>query len=181
MRLRNIFRFLLLATITSLTITACETINDELPTYAESSIVAEGDTAPDFNVTLLNGESLSLSSLRGKVVLLVLFSHTCPDCKMLFDDIMTSKALIYSLGVEIVAIPRGGSKSEIEEYITTNGYDFTVGIDEQATIFYDLYATAYVPRSYLIDKQGIIDTLTIEYDSSYVPRLIERMTTLVAE
>lgn len=171
----------LFITLIALSLFGCNAINEELPTYEETSLVWEGDVAPDFTITLLRGEEVTLSSLRGEVVLLTLFTHTCPDCKMLFDDLMLSKADIDSLGVKMLAISRGGTAEEIESYIESNGYDFLVGADPTADIFYTLYATAYVPRCYLINKQGIIDTATIEYDESYIPRFIQRMKELVKE
>ena len=44
----------------------------------DTTLVREGDTAPDFDVTMLGGDRISLSSLRGKVVLLNFWATWCP-------------------------------------------------------------------------------------------------------
>ena len=150
---------------------ACGTIGEEHPTHEESSVVGVGDVAPDFTVELLGGERVTLSELRGEVVLLVLFSHECPDCKMLMDDMQAARDYFDDLGVRILAIERDGSAEDVETYMASHGYDFDVAVDDNRAI-YNLYATMYVPRTYLIDSEGVIVHATIEYDASYVARIL---------
>lgn len=150
---------------------ACGTIGEEYPTHEESSVVGVGDVAPDFTVELLGGERVTLSELRGEVVLLVLFSHECPDCKMLMDDMQAARDDFDDWGVRILAIERDGSAEDVETYMASHGYDFDVAVDDNRAI-YNLYATMYVPRTYLIDSEGIIVHATIEYDASYVARIL---------
>ena len=150
---------------------ACGTIGEEYPTHEESSVVGVGDVAPDFTVELLGGERVTLSELRGEVVLLVLFSHECPDCKMLMDDMQAARDYFDDLGVRILAIERDGSAEDVETYMASHGYDFDVAVDDNRAI-YNLYATMYVPRTYLIDSEGVIVHATIEYDASYVARIL---------
>ena len=150
---------------------ACGSITEGLPTHEESSIVVVGDEAPDFTATLLGGESVTLAELRGEVVLLVLFSHECPDCKMFLDDMERARTEFEELGVRILAIERDGSAEEVEAYMALHGYDFDVAVDDNRAI-YNLYATMYVPRTYLIDSEGVIVYATIEYDASYVAQIL---------
>ena len=150
---------------------ACGTIGEEYPTHEESSVVGVGDVAPDFTVELLGGECVTLSELRGEVVLLVLFSHECPDCKMLMDDMQAARDDFDDLGVRILSIERDGSAEEVEAYMASHGYDFDVAVDDNRAI-YNLYATMYVPRTYLIDSEGVIVHATIEYDASYVDQIL---------
>lgn len=150
---------------------ACGTIGEEYPTHEESSVVGVGDVAPDFTVELLGGERVTLSELRGEVVLLVLFSHECPDCKMLMDDMQAARDYFDDWGVRILAIERDGSAEDVETYMASHGYDFDVAVDDNRAI-YNLYATMYVPRTYLIDSEGIIVHATIEYDASYVAQIL---------
>ena len=150
---------------------ACGTIGEEHPTHEESSVVGVGDVAPDFSVELLGGERVTLSELRGEVVLLILFSHECPDCKMLMDDMQAARDDFDDLGVRILSVERDGSAEEVETYMASHGYDFDVAVDDNRAI-YNLYATMYVPRTYLIDSEGVIVYATIEYDASYVDQIL---------
>jgi cytochrome c-type biogenesis protein len=140
-------------------------------------LVTVGDMAPDFTARTLQGEIFTLSEERGNVVLVVLFSHTCPDCKALFNDIVSRIDDIEASGVRMIAVSRGGTQHEIEEYMLTNGYTFDVIADSSAEI-YKLYATTYVPRTYLVDRDGVIRYTTIEYNATYVDDIIQQISHL---
>ena len=154
-------------------ITACGAINEELPTYEETSIVEVGDVAPDFSAT-------TLSTMRDEVVLLIFFSHTCPDCKALFNDLNASYEEFTDMGVRTIAIARDGDVEEVTQYVEDNDYRFDVAVDNNRKI-YNLFATMYVPRAYLINQQGVVDFTTVEYAASHVPQLMERATALLSK
>lgn len=156
---------------------ACGVINEELPTYEDTSIVREGDTAPDFTITLIDGRDVTLSDMRGDVVLLIFFSHTCPDCKNLFEDLHDSKSVFDATNTQILTISRGGTVSEVEEYFAANGYTFDCAVDADRSI-YSLYATMYVPRTYLINREGIVELTTVEYSPSHIEQLLSRASQL---
>ena len=46
-----------------------------------TTLVKVGDPAPDFSVALFDGSHLTLSELRGKVVLLNFWATWCPPCR----------------------------------------------------------------------------------------------------
>lgn len=167
-------KFMLLSLCAALFAVGCGAINEELPSYATTSKVVEGDAAPDFTATLLDGGEVTLSDLRGQEVLLVLFSHTCPDCKMLLDDMKRAKGRIDELDLCVLLVARDGNEEEVAAYLSDNGYDFAVAADANRAI-YNLYATMYVPRTYLIDGDGIVQHTTIEYEPTYVEDIIKRV------
>ena len=152
----------------------CSAINEELPTYDETSIVVQGDVAPDFTATLLGGDQVTLSELRGEVVLLILFSHTCPDCKALFDDLRDDIDAINNLGVRLLAIARDGSEEQVRDYLEANGYIIDAAADPDRAI-YNLYATMYVPRCYLINTLGVVECATVEYHQGDLETLLSKM------
>lgn len=152
----------------------CGTITEGLPSYEESSIVVVGDNAPDFVATTLGGESVTLSALQGDEVLLVLFSHECPDCKMLLDDMQAANGEFEELGLYVLLVARDGKAGDVATYMSENGYEFDVVADPDRTI-YNLYATTYVPRTYLLNKEGVVVHMTIEYDASYVEQILSNI------
>lgn len=152
----------------------CSAITEELPTYDVTSIVVQGDVAPDFTATLLDGDQVTLSELQGEVVLLILFSHTCPDCKALFDDLRDDIAAIDNLGVRVLAIARDGSEEQVRDYLKANGYIIDAAADPDRAI-YNLYATMYVPRCYLINTLGVVECATVEYHQGDLETLLSKM------
>lgn len=170
-------RFILITLPALLCSVACGTIVEDLPTYEQTSIVVEGDTAPDFTATLIDGRSIALSDMRGDMVLLIFFSHTCPDCKNLFEDLHDSKEEFDATNTQILTISRGSTVSEVEEYFAANGYTFDCAVDANKSI-YSLYATMYVPRTYLINREGVVDLTTVEYSPSHIEQLLSRASQL---
>ena len=62
--------------------------------------------------------------------------------------------------------------------MTKNNYHFDVVVDNKRAI-YNTYATMYVPRTYLINTEGIVTYTTIEYDSSYIPTILTEINSLL--
>ena len=149
---------------------SCSVFDDPLPSYSDSSLVNVGDQAPSFVVESIQGEWLSVGGEGDPATLLVLFSHTCPDCKALLDAI---KQKIDS-GVEpprIVAVSRGGTLSEIEDYAEQNAYTIPMAADPDAKVYYQ-YATMYVPRCYVIDGEGCVQYMSYENSAEQVDALL---------
>ena len=136
-------------------------VKEDIPSQISSTLVNVGDTAPDFEVMLLDGSTTTLSSYRGKIVMLTLFSATCPDCKAQFYRM----AQLYHQNrpeFHILAISRSESLELTKDFIDGYGVDITAGIDPEREI-YNKYATLYVPRNFLIGRDGRIKALTVEY------------------
>ena len=146
-------------TIGLLAISGC--INDEKYTHENTTLVNIGDMAPDFSVELLNGDKTTLSSLHGQVVMLIFFSTECPDCQNQFTEIqrlIAEKAPSF----KILAISRGESIEVTKQFCEKYEITFDVGTDTDLSI-YNLYASRYVPRNFLIGPTGRVEALTVEY------------------
>jgi len=158
--------------ISMLLLAGCDSsIFEEFPTYEQSSLVDVGDKAPSFTATLVDGGRVSLSDYFGAPLILILFSHTCPDCKILLDEL---QGLINSdvQMPSILAVGGDATSEELLVYRSKHGYSIPMTSDASRSIF-NLYATTYVPRVYLIDSEGYIVKMFIEYESHYLDELIE--------
>lgn len=137
-----------------------------------TTLVKVGDPAPDFSVALLDGSHLTLSELRGKVVLLNFWATWCPPCRQELTRVQ--KDLIDRFaGRDFLFLPvsRGEKRSDVAAFREKTGYTFPMGLDSTRTI-YDRYATNFIPRNYLIDRDGRIITATIGYSPEEFDELI---------
>ena len=137
-------------------------VNDEKYTHENTTLVNIGDMAPDFSVELLDGGKTTLSSQHGQVVLLIFFSTECPDCQNQFAEIERLVAK-KTPSFKILAISRGESVDATEHFRAKYTLTFDFATDADLSI-YNLYASRYVPRNFLIGPTGRVEALTVEYN-----------------
>lgn len=130
----------------------------------ETTLVHAGDQAPDFSVEMLDGSKLTLSELRGKVVLVNFWATWCPPCRQEMAHLQKG-VIDHFAGKDLVVIPisRGESRETVEAFIQKMGYTFPVGLDLDKSIYLK-YATNYVPRSFVIDRDGKVVYVAVGYD-----------------
>lgn len=129
-----------------------------------TTLVHAGTMAPDFTVEMLDGKKLTLSELRGKVVLVTFWATWCPPCRQemahmqegVIDHFATDE-------LQVIPISRGEARATVESFIDKMGYTFPVGLDEDKAI-YSKYATNYVPRSFVINREGEVVYVAVGYD-----------------
>lgn len=118
------------------------------------------DPAGTFTVNMINGSSLNLSDLKGKVILLNFWATWCAPCLMEFYD-MPEKILTPFQNENFVFLPVSiGEKQDIVkkkiEKLQADGIDLNSGIDPDLSIFHHFVSKESIPVNILIDQQGII-------------------------
>ena len=156
-------------------------INDADETAEETTLVKIGQQAPDFTAEMTDGSRIRLSELRGKVVLLTFWDPECPTCRREMTEAQSRIVeRMKSAGVNYLPISRGYDKKTITDFCKNNGYTFPVGIDPNKEI-YGLYATKFVPRSFIIDKGGVIRYIYVEYELDKLEEILSAAEILTKE
>jgi peroxiredoxin len=115
----------------------------------------ERKQAADFSLPDINGKNLSLSSFRGKVVILSFWATWCPSCKEEMPRFNTLYNEMKSRGLEIVAVSSDYSLGYLKDYLSDKNFNFTILFDEKRTVTRQ-YRIPYLPVTFLIDKKGLI-------------------------
>lgn len=140
---------------------------------AKTTLVKVGDKAPDFTVEMIDGSSMTLSQLKGKVVVVNFWATWCPPCR---EELKHVQAEIIDRfkGEKFVFLPisRGEAAKTVKAFLEKAGYKFPVGLDPKQAI-YKLFASNYIPRNFVIDKKGNIAYLSVGYDEKEFAELIE--------
>jgi peroxiredoxin len=122
----------------------------------------EGFSAPDFTLTTLAGESLTLSDLRGKVVLLNFWASWCLPCKAEMPALQHAYIDYRDLGLEIVAVnttyqdTEQNARAFVEEFQLT----FPIPMDLDGSVS-DKYTLHGLPTTFFIDRQGQIQKVVV--------------------
>lgn len=121
---------------------------------------AQGEQAPDFTGYLPNGDSMRLSDLRGKVVLLDFWGSWCGPCRQANPHLVQLHQKYAATGLfEMVSV---GIESKQQAWLNAIKNDKLLWKYHISDLkqFKDhvalLYGVRVIPTTILIDKQGVI-------------------------
>jgi peroxiredoxin len=120
-----------------------------------SSGNAVGDEATDFKLQNLEGQSVSLSELRGKPVMLNFWATWCGPCRNEMPYLQQIYDEWQDKGLVLLEINMSESSSTVQQFLTNNGYTFPVYIDTDGSVA-DTYGISGIPTTFFIDSDGVI-------------------------
>ena len=114
------------------------------------------ESAPDFTVTNLAGESVKLSDFRGKPAVVNFWASWCGPCKMEMPDFNEKYLEIGDDVTFLMVNMTDGSRETVDiasAFIAEQGYSFPVFYDtaSSAAMTYGIYS---LPTTFFIDAQG---------------------------
>ncbi len=111
--------------------------------------------APSFTLPIHAGGTVSLDSLRGKVVLVDFWASWCGPCKMSFPWLRTMHERYSSKGLEIVAIDLDKSRDAADAFLEEIPAPFVVADDPSGKTA-EAFKVKAMPSSFLISPRGEI-------------------------
>jgi thiol-disulfide isomerase/thioredoxin len=120
--------------------------------------VVRGVEAPGFDLPLLGeaGEgSLSLESLRGRVVLVNFWASWCEPCEREMPAMDRLYAALPKSEFELVAVAIDENREDVVAFQERMDLDFPIVLDPGGTV-YQAYQSMGVPESLLVDRTGRI-------------------------
>lgn len=157
----RVWRLVFVAALLSCLFLPISNYQSPIPAHAQppSPFAVEklvGQNAPDFNLKDINGEQVSLSSFKGKVVLLNFWATWCPPCKEELPALNRLQQALKNKGFVVIAVSTDRSASDAREFIRKNPANFIIALDSNLDVSKNLYKVFMIPSTFLIDKRGII-------------------------
>lgn len=110
--------------------------------------------APDFELPDLHGNIHRLSSLRGKVVFLNLWTTWCPPCRMEMPSMQRLFNRLPPRDFAMLAVSQDeNGAAAVAPFVAELGLSFPVLIDREARVSGRYGVTGY-PETFVIDRQG---------------------------
>ncbi len=118
--------------------------------------VVVGDLAPDFELEDTQGNKVSLSDLRGKVVMVNFWATWCPPC---IEEMPSMETLHESLAgddfVMLAINTEENGRSLVPAFLDKSPYTFPILYDDKGVV-QKRYGVFKFPESFIIHKDGTV-------------------------
>ena len=133
-------------------------------TMAASALFAQGPLpreAPGLEFTSTRGEKVSLADLKGKPVIVMFFSTTCPHCQSTAETMAPIYNELKPKGMEIIGLAIDkDAKKNINSFVSNHAVRFPVAATDRPAFHQftgvPIMARFYYPYLLFIDKNGMI-------------------------
>lgn len=148
--------------------------------YDKTSFVKMGESIPSFTYIDNNGETQKSDDLKGKVVLINFFATWCGPCMVempLLDKQIWDKYK-NNPDFKLISFGRDHDLAEMKEFAKKKGFGFPICPDK-GKLIYNKFATQYIPRNYLIDKNGKVVYVSVGFSNQEMENLKEKIKSLL--
>jgi peroxiredoxin len=117
--------------------------------------------APDFTLKGMKGENVTLSSYRGKVVVLNFWTKTCGPCLEEMPELVDLTKILKSRDdVVVLAVSTDEGPDAVRDTLKSvlreENPPFTVLFDPETDVVRGKFGTHLFPETWIVDKRGVI-------------------------
>lgn len=134
--------------------TVIKTLDDGTVEFRLQKIPQEGMTAPDVSISIIGGPKVSLSSFRGKVVILNFWFIGCPVCRALKPQLNEFKTRFAGNDEVVFLALAPDRESEVKNYLVKEPFDYLQAAD--ANVALSMFKFGGYPKNVVISKTGEI-------------------------
>jgi cytochrome c biogenesis protein CcmG/thiol:disulfide interchange protein DsbE len=116
-----------------------------------------GFLAPDFTLATLDGQTTTLSQLRGRPVIINFWASWCPPCRKEMPALEKIYKDYKDQGLVILAVNSSNqdTRENAANFVTQNDLTFLIPLDETGEVNH-VYQVQSLPTTFFVDANGII-------------------------
>ncbi len=122
--------------------------------------VGQGERAPDFTLQTFDGQTLALSDLRGRVVVINFWASWCLPCAQEAADLENTWRQYQAEGVLFLGVDYVDTETEARDYLKRWNITYPNGPDLQTQISYQ-YRVRAVPETFVVDQEGTLAAVIV--------------------
>jgi len=113
------------------------------------------DFAYEFSLELLDGQTMGLSELRGKVLMLDFWASWCAPCRQEASVLAAVYREYSGFPVEFVGVAIWDRREDARRFVTQFDVPYPTGVDENGTIAIN-YGVRGIPEKFFISPDGAV-------------------------
>jgi thiol-disulfide isomerase/thioredoxin len=121
---------------------------------------AAGHPAPDFALATLDGETVTLSELRGQPLVINFWASWCGPCRAEMPELQRLHDRLAEAGVVVLGINQRESPATVAAFRDEIGVDFPTVLDERMGVSRE-YLVHSLPTTFFVDRAGVIQSMFI--------------------
>ncbi|MFI5181675.1 MAG: redoxin domain-containing protein [Thermoanaerobaculia bacterium] len=145
---------------------------------ASQAVTFDAPPAPNLRMQTLAGTSLSLESLKGKVVILDFWAPWCIPCRKSFPFLDSLQKRHAAQGLAVVGLTLDENRDAIDAFVEAIPVTFTVALDPSGRAGESFHVVA-MPTTFLLDREGRIVARFEGSDTSVHEKLEASVATLL--
>ena len=139
-----------------------------------------GDRAPEIGLADLEGNRITLASLRGKVIVVDFWATWCEPCREELPVLNRLYGEHQDEGLVVVGVSVDNSADNVREFLRNMPLQFPIIHDGDHQIA-GRYGPEQMPSSYIIDRRGVVRYIHGGYRAEDAARIEREIRTLLAE
>ena len=119
-----------------------------------------GFAAPDFTLSTLDGQTVTLSDYRGQIVMVNMWATWCPPCRAEMPAMQEIYEQNKDKGFVVLAINATDQddRKQVAAFVDEHQFTFPILMDEFGEVGQD-YLVRSFPTTFFIDRDGIITSV----------------------
>ena len=128
-----------------------------------SAVAVEGELAPDFTLSRVDGGEVTLSELRGEVVILDFWATWCPPCRMEIPDFVELYEKYKDEGLLIIGVNLdGGDSRSVKQFSEEYKINYPIVLGN-VKVTEDYGGIRAIPTTFVIDRNGNVREKYVGY------------------
>lgn len=142
---------------------------------------AEKAFAPDFTLKTIEGRQITLSSLKGKVILLDFWATWCSPCKESIPHLIQLYKSYQDKGFELIGMStdKAGEIEAVRRFAHSMDIPYPIIMTPEEVA--RNYKVTGLPTTVLIDRDGKIRERIVGFNSSIAQKISARVSELTSE
>ena len=126
--------------------------------------------------TAIDGKTVDIASLKGKVILIDFWATWCPPCLASLPRVKECYEKYHGKGFEVLGISWDNDQATLAKFVTEHAVPWPQHFEGSHRRFGEEYGIGGIPYMFLVDKQGRLRFASASFEgsdfSSEIPKLL---------